>query len=259
MGLSKGTKFCVLGIALLHLMLAVWFARVTPYRTTGIVLSSGKASALDIGAPDERQHANYVQHVLDGKGFPVLDPTDKNGLYESYQSHQPPLYYLLAAGYTKISGATPTSSDEGTRLRYLNALIGALGVVGAFALAWVTTRREAIAVVTAAFVALLPMNLALSGAVSNDPLLITLSVWGLTLLMVNVIEGWTTRGVILTGVLIGLACLTKTTALALIPVLFASLMVRRSVPQVAAAFGVTLLLAGGWWLRNQSLYGERLF
>ncbi len=256
--ISKTARISILGIALLHLCLAIWFARVTPYRTTGIVLSSGKTRVLDIGAPDERQHANYVQHLLDGKGFPVLNPNDKDGLYETYQSHQPPLYYLLAAGFSKVSGAVPTSVDEGAKLRYLNALIGAIGVVGAFALAWIATRREAIAVMTGAFVALLPMNLALSGAVSNEPLLITLSVWGLTLILVGASEGWTSKGVILTGTLLGLACLTKTTALVLLPVLVGSFLIRKSIPQVAGVFGVTLLIAGGWWMRNQSLYGDPL-
>ncbi len=241
----------------LHLVFGIWFASITPYRASGKIRSSRGAQANDIGAPDERQHANYVKYLLDGKGFPVLKPGSED-LYETYQSHQPPLYYLVAAGWSKVVGADPSNIETGGRLRWLNVLLGCATVAGAFFLALAATKREGIAVGTAAFVSLLPMNLALSGAVSNDPLLFALSVWSLVFIVRGFENGWSTRDTLTTGVLIGLACLTKTTALALVPVVIAACLLRKELKPCLIMAATTIVIAGGWWIRNQGLYGDPL-
>ena len=59
-------------LASLLAIYAVWclaFSLKTPYREPGILLYQGRAAAQDIGAPDERQHANYVQNLLSGNGL----------------------------------------------------------------------------------------------------------------------------------------------------------------------------------------------
>lgn len=253
---SVGSRRWLAILVLIHVVAALYFAAVTPYRQSGVVRSQRSAPVLDVGAPDERQHVNYVQHLLDGKGFPVFNASDKDGLYETYQSHQPPLFYLLEAGWSKLTGFVSTDPESGKRLRWLNTLIGGSGVVGAFFLAWFATKREAISFSCAAFVALLPMNIALSGAVSNDPPLISLCTWALALLVRGTLNGWSTRDAAICGLLFGLACLTKTTALALIPTGIISYFIRKDVKTLAIVAGLTLFLAGGWWIRNQSLYGD---
>ena len=82
-------------------VLASWYATTTPYRQPGHLMNQrgpdGRPAQIpDIGAPDDRQHANYIHHLLNTNSFPVLRP-DSPDLGETYQSHQPPLYYLLAA------------------------------------------------------------------------------------------------------------------------------------------------------------------
>src|SRR5688572_11199607 len=147
-------------IVALHLGLAVAYAAITPYRQGGRLHFQGGAYAADIGAPDERQHVNYVAHLVQGKGFPVFNPKDP-GLYESYQSHQPPLYYLIAAGVGKIVGASDFEDLlHGRDLRFLNALIGSLGIGGVYFFVWWGFRNQAAALAAAAFAALLPMNVA---------------------------------------------------------------------------------------------------
>ena len=202
-------------VALVHLLLACYYASITPYRTPGILLGQrgpdgGPAKIPDVGAPDERQHANYVLHLLDGKGFPVLDPKDPN-LGENYQSHQPPLFYLLEAGWTKITSADIESSSDGLKVRSLNALIGAVTVVGVFFVGLWGFKREDVGVIAATFAALLPMNCALSGSLSNDPLLYCLVTWTLAFCAKGIREGWDLKLAIATGVATGLAIITKTT------------------------------------------------
>ncbi len=65
---------------------------MTPYRSGGVLLgqrdpATGQPQQVsDVGAPDERQHANYTLKLVRGEGFPVLDPNDPN-LIENYQAH----------------------------------------------------------------------------------------------------------------------------------------------------------------------------
>jgi len=107
---------------------------------------------------------------MDGKGFPVLNPSDPD-LYESYQAHQPPIYYLMAAGWCKALGIDPTSESGGFGLRLLNTLVGLSTLVGLCLCAkWAFGQWEH-AWAAGCFV-LVPMNVALHSAASNDPLLI---------------------------------------------------------------------------------------
>lgn len=246
----------VLVLAIAHAVLALAYSGATPYRQGGLVSNQ---PAQDVGAPDERQHANYVQNLLDGKGFPVFRPGTED-LYETYQSHQPPLYYVIGAGWAKVTGVSDVSAPEGKRLRWLNALLGAVTVLGVAALAWWGLRQAEVAAAAAAIAALLPMHAALSGAVSNDPLLFALCTWCLAFAAKGLRDGWTWRDAVACGVLMGLAFLTKTTALALVPAILVAVLVRqerRPTPaMIGAAAGVALLIGLPWWLRNQSLYGD---
>lgn len=257
--LSSRLAKILLGLLVLaHVVLGFWYGSSTPYRTPGIVLSNGRAPVPDVGAPDERQHANYVAHLLEGQGFPVFDPNDPN-LIENYESHQPPAFYLAAAGWAKVAGLSPEAirSPEGKALRWINLLFGALTVAGAYVLGrWGYGRRD-VGLVAAAFVALLPMNVALSGAVSNDPLLLALCAWTLAFAAKGIRQGWTIKTAIACGVLTGLAILTKTTGIALLPILLVAAILRRpSAKEVAAVAVPCIVLALPWILRNQSLYHE---
>ncbi len=278
-----GILFALIAV---HIVLAANYASSTPYRQAGALLGLGKPQKVqDIGAPDERQHVNYVIHLLDGKGFPVFKPGDPN-LYETYQSHQPPGYYLLAAAWCKVSGAGDlTQSSGGLRLRALNVILGAGTVAGVFFLAFWGFRNPEVALGATAFAACLPMFTALSGAVSNDPLLILLSTWVLALIAACVRDGWTIQRTVLIGLLTGAAFLTKTTALALAPILILAAFLPQEVdPPHVPEFGessietlermrlkskpapakililaagvLALMMAGPWWVRNQMLYHD---
>lgn len=256
------TRTWIVLLALVHLLLSAGYAKVTPYRAGGILFAQGRVEANDIGAPDERQHANYIGHLASKGSFPVFRPGDPN-LYETYQSHQPPLYYALGALWAKATGAGDTSSQSsGLPLRLLNALIGAAGVLGVAKLALWGSKNERMALMAAVFAALLPMNVALSGAISNDPLLICLCAWSMAFAVRMLREGWTLRDGLLAGALAGLALLTKTTALALLPALFLAALLLPAEPlarRLKLGLGVcalALAVALPWLVRNQLLYGD---
>jgi len=258
------SKILLFVLIVLHVALALGFASQTPYRTSGILRFQGGSPAQDIGAPDERQHVNYAARLANGKGLPVLGDPNENA-YENYQAHQPPLFYVVGAAWLKIVGSDPEARASGLPIRSINAFIGAAAVLGVYFCALWSTRREYVALGALAFAALLPMNVALSGAFSNDPLLFAFFSWSAALMVRAVNDGWNWKVAIGIGVLMGLGSLTKTTAIALIPTLLVA--VWASKPKTdrsallrfaVAAFGLAILIPAPWWARNMSLYGDPL-
>jgi 4-amino-4-deoxy-L-arabinose transferase-like glycosyltransferase len=220
-----------------------------------VKLSGPLAVQKDIGAPDERQHVNYIARLSRGEGFPILNPTDPN-LYETYQAHQPPLFYGLMLIPAKLIGLNDPENPSGRALRWVNVLIGAVTLLGIYRLATNLGLSEPGAIGSVAFAALLPMHAALNGAVSNDPLLFCLCTWVTAYLAEVAMTSWTARSAITIGILTGLACLTKTTALALFPAILGVAVIRRDLKFAGIALVLPLFLAGGWWVRNVQLYGD---
>ena len=276
-------------LIVLHIGLAVTYAVITPYRTPGYLAVfrsvpyqrnplTGKVELVwqhnqDIGAPDEIAHSNFAIDVLGGNGLPVVktevpDPQRPGQLMRNpalgahYEDHHGPLYYVLTAGFGKLIGLdanTAADPDRGYTLRFLNAIFGGLTVAGVYFLAVWGIGRKDIGILAAAITALLPMNLALSGAMSNDPLLFTICTWSLAFCALGVVRGWTTKIALMLGVLLGLGLLTKTTALTLIPLIGLAFYIRK--PQVGQAIGTWVVgigLAMPWFVRNQMLYGDPL-
>jgi len=245
-------------ILLAFCSLAVGYVFSTPYRTEGRLIFQ-QGSSKDIGAPDERQHANYVKRLMEGKGLPVLDPQDPE-LYENYQAHQPPLYYFLAAGFSIVTGADPTDPQSGAKLRFLSVILGMATLAGIYFLVkWADGRDEvAWAAMT---LGLMPMFLGLNSAVSNDPLLYAAIAWSSALAVKAMKQGGSWRDMAVLGLVVAAAFASKTTSLALIPVLLTALTLtwRHDKGQKIVIGGgllLALILASPVWLRNMNLYGD---
>ncbi len=285
-GTTRLAYLLVAILALIHLVLSIVYANVTPYRTPGYLAvfrtvpyqrdQAGRWSLVwqpvpDVGAPDELAHANYVINILQGNGLPVYqieipDPAHPGQMIRNpnldriYENHQAPLYYLAAAGFARIVGIDATSAAhpaKGLPLRYVNGIFGALTVIGVFFLAYWGLRRKDVAILAAAITALLPMNIALSGAVSNDPLLFCLCTWTLAVCALVLQQGWTPIRYVLVGLLVGLALLTKTTAFALLPIVLLVWIIKKpSLIGAITSVALTGILVAPWFVRNQKLYGD---
>lgn len=244
----------LLGIILLAFLgFSVQMNRITPYHQPGS-LKYQKADVLDIGAPDELQHSNYVIFVQDHWKVPTFRPDDPN-LIQNYQFHQPPLYYFLAAGWNSIGGSHPTDPGTGFWLRLLNAMLGLGTLLFIFRGAKLTTGNDWIALLAVVLAGLNPMFIALHSACSNDPLLIFFCSAALAISAQIAVSGWSQKQVILLGLCIGLAMWTKTTGVALLalPLLLAWQNRERRVI-LSLAIAVVLILP--WWIHNQSSYGD---
>ena len=231
--------------------------------------------------PDEPAHVNVIRHLVQTGQLPVLSPGDWDSELLSrltthwfpndyevdgvrYESHQPPLYYLLAAPVHRLTASQPINRQI-LALRFFSIMLGAVTVVAAFVVAReVAAGRPVLAVLTAATVAFIPMNTAISAAVNNDALANALAAVTLAALMIGRRRGFTDRWAVGLGVLIGALVLTKLTVYVYVPLILGTLLVSsraqgqswlRSLRWPAIAIGVSLLVAGWWVVRNMLVYG----
>ncbi|MBC7228231.1 MAG: DUF2142 domain-containing protein [Thermoflexales bacterium] len=252
-------------------------------------------------APDEVWHDAYVRWVAAGNGLPPLDE-DRSGAYQ--EAAQPPLYYLVAAAVRRFFPdddlpalmwhnpffgyqAGGTVNDNKNMLihtdrerfpwtgaaraihatRLVSLLFGLVAVAATGLLAREAVgddRRGMIPLCAAALVALTPQFLFISGIVSNDSAAAataTLSLW-MTARVLR--RGVNHRRALLLGLLAGLAALTKTSTLLLLPLALAAILLASRGTAQQKAVGALVMLGcavavGSWWYgRNALLYGDPL-
>ncbi len=266
---------------------------------SGLVVLTSLATPL-FEAPDEVWHYAYVRWLAAGHGLPALNNNDSGA---NQEVAQPPLYYAVAAllsapapaddletlfwnnpgfGY-QAPGTVPDNKNMlihtareawpwrgavlAVRLARLSSwLFGLLAVLAAYGLGQAAFASRRVALLTAALVAFHPQFVFISGVVSNDAAttaLATAALWSGALAL----RRPTARQLALTGGLVGLAALTKVSALALLPLLGGALLwsgwragtsPRRLAGQLLLFAGVALTVGGWWYLRNGLLYGDPL-
>ena len=279
----------LLALLAAYLVLAVAYGLATP------ILENG----------DENWHEAAVWQIMAGQGLPVLKPAEHGQVLVPVQeAGQPPLYYLLAAAETfRIHPASPATAMvaspnanigrpdrsawhrnllipsaaesfpwHGLALavhlqRMLSTLLGTVTVGAVFALARLAApQRPALALLATALVAFNPMFLFISASVDNDALAIALSTLILLTLVRALCEGAAPHAALLTGVLLGLATLSKLSAASIaLPALVVYGYLawrgrsRRLAGEYLLALAIPPLLLSGWWfLRNWLLYGDPL-
>lgn len=233
-------------------------------------------------APDEPAHFNYALALAQGQGFPVLEagdwdqgylerlksskfPPDLSVSTLRYESHQPPLYYMIAAGVLRLTPASRVA-DHVIALRLLSVALGAVTLLLAFTAVYALfPRLPWLAVATAGFMAFLPQHTATSAAISNDGLAVLLATAVLAWLLLKGASAaaqpsW--RNALVPGLLLGAVLLTKVTLYSLLALVPAALVLwagrRGFATALDLALRLTLIAAivGGWWLaRNMMVYG----
>ena len=268
-------------------------------------------------APDEVWHYAYVRWLVAGHGLPSMDD---NASGANQEVAQPPLYYAVAAllsapfpddaldlwsnpGFGHQSSGTSGDNknmlihtrNEGwpwrgavltlhvTRLTSL--LFGLATVVAAWGLGAEAFGTQRGARLTAMLVAFHPQFVFMCGVVSNDSAAAALSAAALWAVARVLRRGLTARRATITGALVGLAALTKTSTILLLPLTGVALLwaawkqanhrgteITERISGAKAQFGdhnyglaclvvfVSVALAvGGWWYRrNFVLYGDPL-
>lgn len=266
-------------------------------------------------APDEMSHYPFVAYLAQGGSLPV-QRAGQEALWQQ-EGSQPPLYYALAAALTHWLDVSdlpaihrvnpharvgiPLAHDNkniivhtdreafpwrgavlGVHLTRFFSLLLAVGtLLCTYALGRSVFPDDRLIAVTAlALNAFIPMFVFISASVNNDNLVVFLSSLTLVLLVRLLRRGVTLRRLLLTGVIIGLACITKLSALGLIPLAGLALglaylnqapatraggrraedgpagLVRRWTVHYALLLLPAIAIAGWWYVRNWLLYGD---
>jgi len=269
-----------------------------------LLVSMHNVSTPVFEAPDEVWHHAYVRWLARGNGLPAMD-NDASGANQEVA--QPPLYYAVAAlfnapfshtdpnsliwGNPGFSYQAPgTVSDNKNWLihtsqeawpwrgaalsihvtRLASLLFGLLTVLATWGLAYETFGERDSARIAAMLVAFHPQFVFMCSVISNDGAAAALSTAALWAVARVVQRGLSLRRAVVCGILVGLATLTKTSALLLLPVAGLTLLMtglqraphasqRRAALGYGAVFGIVALAVGGWWYaRNGLLYGDLL-
>jgi 4-amino-4-deoxy-L-arabinose transferase-like glycosyltransferase len=230
-------------VALLFVGFAWYLAHVTPIVTQGSL----------INAPDEGAHIGYVRALAEGRRLPVRADAE----FPTYQWHQPPLYYAVAAlGH-------PLGSLGMRAVSILFALASLWAIWAAARL--LAPRQPAVPALAVAAVALLPMRQAVHASVGNDA---AIECWfSLTFLAMAhmAVRGFSPSRGVAVGVLVGVALLTKLSGLLLVPgvavLLFAlpgAQGIRRRVARAVWPLAISLAIASPWLALNVARYGQPL-
>ena len=227
-------------------------------------------------APDEPAHYNAIRQIAESGCCPRIEAGDwnsdalqqlKSARFASpllddldeiqYEDHQPPLYYLLASLIFKLSAGHLIT------LRLFSVLLGA----GVVALAYhigklCAPRSPQVALGGMALAAFLPQHLAMLSAVNNDALAELIVgaglLWSLRHARGEATPIWQM------GCIAGLALLCKATVYFLLPLMCLAIWLRWRAEgglralllrRLAGFLLISLLIGGGWWLRNSAVYG----
>jgi 4-amino-4-deoxy-L-arabinose transferase-like glycosyltransferase len=237
--------------------------------------------------PDEPGHIIYVESLaLDGR-FPTLTHGEEENAYvpgaaRTHESHQPPLYYALAAlvwrAFRGLPDQVVTFTDQtGVKQRFIAPgpvrpvrLLSAVFGAAALVLIWATARtvfpgRPEVWLSGTALIAFTPMFTYVSGVINNDSLLtvaFAATAWSWARMLRF---GARTKDLLVLGALLGLAMNVKETAIALIPL---SLLVvglkpgaqtwTRRLRDAAAVLAIAVAIAAWWSVRKWLVYGSPL-
>jgi hypothetical protein len=232
-------------------------------------------------ANDEPEHVRYVERIVLHGQLPAIS------LLNGYESHQPPLYYVLASLWQRAlrievlepqpGSAAPLAVVPGrpTRalmfshdysaeqrrhavavhaLRVISIVLGLATVLLTYAAAKLASGREDVAAAAAAFVALLPKFEVVSATFTNDALAITLSSLLLVLALALLRPATplvAACGALGLGTIAGAALITKLNTAPLLAVAAVALLLAAR-PQKERVLHLGLLAVGfllvsGWW------------
>ena len=212
------------------------------------------AFVVALGLPyDESAHWSNVHYLLQEHRLPQLGHP-----HTAYEAQMGPVAYAvdaLVAAPLRSMGATEAVQAHGVRLLGLPVLAGLVWVVARLVLLARPGVTRAVALLAALLAVFNPMVVAMTMSVQNDSLALLLGLVALD----QGLRATDARAELVTGLLIGLALLTKLTAWPVGPVLAVIAFWRfraAALPHLARLALPALAVAGWWFARNLDLYGD---
>lgn len=209
---------------------------------------------------DVAAHIEYIQYIAENWRIPLAT--------EGWQMFQSPLYYIVSAlPYKLLSGFL---AEEPVRrvLLIIPLICGAAFSETAFrAVRHIRPDRTDLQMIGALIGGLLPMNIYMSQTISNETMAGIFSAAAITTAIgiVSMKEsGWPAKRLALLGMLLGLALLSKVTAILLVPVFIVMLVWRfyssggitQALSSVSIVMGVAGVISAWYYIRNWVLMGR---
>ena len=224
-------------------------------------------------APDEELHVAYCQYIARNHSLPAADITSRKE--PVVMAFHPPLYYIAGAlffnaesepvenivhindgpGYALLTGKGETGPfARGVyQLRFFTLQCGALVILAAYAAGCMLFPHTVLpATVAAFFIAANPQFLQVSSGISNEIPAAALCALVLIMLLAYCRRALSAGAVLLTGCLLGLSLLTKTSTVFLVPLSMLVFVLAHKQPYRRILRDLTLLsvssaLVSGWW------------
>ena len=246
-------------------------------------------------APDEADHYNYITYLGQNRSLPEGTTVTQSKHPPFYHALAATLTVWTGLDFTFLRSnpdALPLGPDKPPNLfihttleafpwrggalamhlaRFLSVALGAITVWGAWRLgSEAFPDRPAIGLLAAAFLAGLPGFLFISGSVNNDNAAGAFGTLVVLLCAMTLRRGLGWGRAALLGLFLGLGLLSKVGTLALWPLVALAVgcawwfspnrkhALPAALGQMALAWGLGLLVASPWLLRNLSLYGDPL-
>lgn len=201
---------------------------------------------------DGGAHLAYIETVAYHGRLPTVN--------ETYQAWHAPLFYIISAGifnWARILGI----QQPWLAVQVFQAILGVAFVGLSGALAWEAMRKRAVALATAATIAVLPLAVFAGSYISNE-LMVHVLMLGTIVLALRLARKkvWKPRSWIMVGLLLGVAYLTKYSAALLVPplVLFlirsaSSTRSKEPITALLLVIGVAVLLVTPWQIYRGAL------
>ena len=264
---DRFARYLLLATLILYAVVQLIWITATP--TQSITLPDNLPAAraqtpLVVGeGPDEKEHYLYILSLAERGRLPRPTPTYRTSPqeYVSYQAQHPPLFYAGAALVDKALGGIVGATTIWYVLRGLCVLCGmAVILLADKAAKTAFGDRPLVALGTAPCLAFLPMFGHMTGNLSNEPLAMVggALVWLQAVRLIRRETLPTLRDAVLLGATLGIACLTRLTALLWLPVVAIALLRRpkESLVPALAGFAVFAVLLTPWLAYNQFSYGH---
>ena len=199
---------------------------------------------------DASDHVAYVRHILEKGRLPLAS--------DGWEMFQPPLFYSISALLSPVCGWFDGSLERGLRL--IPLLCGALQIEITYRILKSSfpddARLQSIGLLVGS---VLPVNLYMAQAVGNEGLFALLAS-ALLLQCVRMLRAPAASGraVIVLGILLGLALLTKATGWLLVPiaVFVAHRSGRRRIQACLATVCLAMAVCGWYYARNWIALGK---
>ena len=250
----------------------LWIERLTPsvqMLRMGLLIAWGILALNNIGKLpvyvgfDQQGHWEYIRYIAETKKLPLAT--------EGWQMFQAPLYYLISAPLYLFFSQFFLEDSLRSILRIIPLICGMAQVELSYrALRYAFPERKDLQGLGTILGGFLPMNFYISQYLGNEPLagLLVSSVVVMTYkILLFPSKKWPYKNYLLLSLLLGLAILTKITALLLIPPILLALIYKnfmegkpfsKVIPPIATIAGVSSLVSGWFFIRNWIELGEPL-